>query len=99
MELDASALAAFRLRHLPLIREALDELGILQVVEAALPEHPDATVSDAECLLVMILNILHGRCALYWVGEWLDRFDEEVLIGKGCPTACRLEFQGHFLLV
>ncbi|MFT4977705.1 MAG: hypothetical protein ACI8S6_003612, partial [Myxococcota bacterium] len=87
MDLTSATVDSIRLRHLPLVREAFDELGILSVIEEALPKHPDALASDADCLLVMGLNILQSRCALYRMGEWLSHFDAEVLIGEGCPTS------------
>ena len=51
--------------HLPLIRSIIDTLGIPQVIERYCPRHELAHVSDAECVSVMLLNILSGRVATY----------------------------------
>jgi hypothetical protein len=36
--------------HLTLIRACIDQLGIMDVVDAHLPRHPLAKASDAECV-------------------------------------------------
>ncbi len=53
------------LHHLPLIRAIIDRLGIYDVVSDLLPRDPRSEVSDADCVIVMIMNILMGRVALY----------------------------------
>jgi len=85
MDLSGVSFESIRLHHLPLLREVFDELGILPVIEEALPKHPDAVVSDADCLLLMSLNILRGRCALYRMHEWIENFDADVIMGQDCP--------------
>ena len=70
--------------HLPLIRSILCRLGIPQVVEHHCPRHAQSRVSDAECLTVMVLNILSGRVALYAMEKWCAVTDTELLIGEGC---------------
>ena len=70
--------------HLPLIRSILGRLGIPQVVEHHCPKHDQSRVSDAECLTVMVLNILSGRVALYAMEKWCAVTDTELLIGEGC---------------
>lgn len=40
-------------------------------------------VSDADCVVVMMLNILCGRVALFRMDEWLARTDVELLLGPG----------------
>ncbi len=52
-------------RHLPAVRFYADLLGIPQVIEAICPKHDQSRVSDAECVMAMIYNILDGRVALY----------------------------------
>lgn len=73
------------LRHLPLLREAIDRLHIREIIDAHLPEDGRSSVSDADCVTVMIANILHGRVALYDMGEWLAGTDVGVLLWEGCP--------------
>lgn len=74
------------LRHLPVLREAIDRLGIREVVEECLPSDPRSQVSDADCVTLMIANILHGRVALYGMGRWLAATDASLLLWDGCPV-------------
>lgn len=69
--------------HLPVVRSVLDDLGIVDVIDEHLPRHPLNRVSDAECVVALILNVLCGRPALYRMEEWLDRLDLSVLFGHG----------------
>jgi len=57
------------LRHLPLVRHTIDHLGIHRTIDRLLPKDGRMDVSDAECVDLMIINILHGRVALYKMGE------------------------------
>ncbi len=53
-------------------------------MEAALPRDGRNKVSDAECVALMILNILSGRVGLYHMGPWLEATDPAVVIREGC---------------
>jgi transposase len=75
------------LRHLPLLRYAIDRLGIRAVIDAMLPPDRRAEVSDGDCVTVMIANILAGRVALYNMGQWLAATDVGVLLWEGCPES------------
>ncbi len=79
------SLTSGTLRHLPLVREAIDKLGIAEVIGGLLPRKPRMVVSDAECVTLMILNVLHGRVALYHMADWLAGTDAAVLLGPDCP--------------
>ena len=68
--------------HLPLVRAIVDRLGILPAVEERCPRHPLNRVSDAQCVLALILNVLCGRPALYRMEGWLERLDMELLFGE-----------------
>ena len=70
--------------HLPLIRAIIDDLRIVEVLDELLPADPRSRVSDGECVAAMILNILHGRVALYSMDEWLASTDCGLLFGEGC---------------
>ena len=70
--------------HLPLVRAVAENLGIMTVLDQHLPKHDQARVSDAECVLGMVLNILSGRVALYAMERWFAATDAELLIGEGC---------------
>lgn len=73
------------IRHLPVIRAAIDRLHIREVIDAVLPQDSRSDVSDADCVTVAIANILHGRVALYDMGEWLAGTDVGLLLWEGCP--------------
>jgi transposase len=73
--------------HLPLIRHAIDELGIREVVDRLLPPDGRMDVSDGDCVTVMVLNILCGRVALYDMQERLGGTDLAVLLWEGCQAA------------
>lgn len=72
--------------HLPLIRAVIDQLKIPAVLDELLPADPRSRVSDAECVTVMLLNILEGRIALYDMERWLARTDVELLLGAGASA-------------
>ena len=76
------------LRHLPLVRHAIGAIGIDVVLSEQLPPDPRNRVSDAECVTLMIENVLHGRVALYNMNGWLQAVDTDVVLGEGCdPSA------------
>lgn len=75
-----------RLDHLPLIRALITRLGIDTVLERLLPKDSRNHVSDADCVVVMILNLLHGRVALYQMERFLEHVDIEVLLGSGAEA-------------
>jgi len=74
-------------RHLPLVREAIERLGIHRIVDQLLPiDTQRMRVSDADCLTLMITNLLHGRVALYRMDRWLGSTDVGVVLGEDCPA-------------
>lgn len=81
------SLSPATLQHLPLVREAISELGIDRVLDEVLPPDPRMKVTDADCVALMILNVLHGRVALYHMADWLSGTDAAVLLGPDCPAA------------
>lgn len=81
MTLDPLLLEACPIGHLPLIRAVIDDLGVVPVLEERCPKHPLAVVSDADCVVLMILNLLSGRVALHRMNDWLDCTDAEILLG------------------
>jgi transposase len=72
--------------HLPLIRHVIEQLQIPDVLDELLPRDPRSRVSDADCVTVMLLNILEGRVALYDMEKWLARTDPELLLGPDRPA-------------
>ena len=69
--------------HLPFVRAVVDQLGILEAIDERCPKHPLNRVSDSQCVLALVLNVLCGRPALYRMDEWLGRLDVDVLFGNG----------------
>lgn len=83
----SSPLRPLPVRHLPLMRHAIDELGIREAIDRLSPSDPRHVVSDGDCVAVMVMNILHGRVALYDMGAWLEDTDVELLLGEDVPAS------------
>ncbi|MFT5684189.1 MAG: transposase [Myxococcota bacterium] len=79
------ALGTVPVTHLPLIRETIIELGILEVIDDLLPKRPNQNVSDAHCVLALLLNIFApgGRLALVHIEHWLEAHDLHLFLGEG----------------
>ena len=56
MHLDALRTRSLPAAHLPVIRGIIDQLGIVDVLDAFCPRHPLSKVSDAECVVAMLLS-------------------------------------------
>jgi hypothetical protein len=65
MSIDDLEIRSLPFGHLPVIRACLDKLGVFATLDEHLPRHALAHASDAECLALMVLNILSGRVALW----------------------------------
>lgn len=72
------------LGHLPLVTALADDLGVTEVLDELLPKDPRSNVSDGDCVLAMIHNILGGRTALYRMELWTQKLPVDVLIGPHC---------------
>ena len=75
--------SAIPVGHLPVLRALIDRLGIHDILDRSLPKHALSRVSDADCVVAMMLNILCGRVALFRMDGWLARTDVELLLGEG----------------
>ncbi len=75
---------ALPLGHLPIVAALVDDLGITDALDALLPKDPRSKVSDADCVMAMVMNILGGRTALYRMEQWTQRLPVDVLIGPHC---------------
>jgi len=84
--LSEAQLRAAIVQHLPIVREVIERLGIYKTISRILPHDGRMRVSDADCVTLMILNILHGRVALYKMNEWLESADIGVVLGDDCPA-------------
>ena len=69
--------------HLPVIRGCMDLLGFKEVIDGHLRKHDLTNVSDAECVMAMVVNILSGRLALWRMDKWLEKLDVELVMGAG----------------
>jgi transposase len=76
-------LETYPVGHLPVMRAAMEKLGLIEILDRLLPQHALSRVSDASCITVMLLNILSGRLALFRMDEWLSRTDTGLLLGEG----------------
>ena len=83
MPANAPEIVSAPIAHFPVLRGLIDELGIPAILDEFLPKHTLSRVSDADCVVTMILNILCGRVALFRMDEWLARTDAELLLGAG----------------
>ena len=86
MNTDDLQLQARPIAHLPLVREIVERIGVIDVVDARCPRHPLNRVSDAQCVMALITNVIAGRPALYRMDEWLGKLDVEVLFGEGAQA-------------
>ncbi len=69
--------SAIPVAHLPVLRALIDRLGIHDILDRSLPKHPLSRVSDADCVVAMMLNILCGRVALFRMDGWLARVNHQ----------------------
>lgn len=86
MSIDDLEIRSLPVGHLPVIRACLDKLGVFAVLDEHLPRHALAHASDAECLAVMVLNILSGRVALWRMDQRFEHIDLELLLGEGVES-------------
>jgi transposase len=87
MSIDDLEIRSQPVGHLPVIRACLAQLGVFDTLDAHLPRHPLAQASDAECLAVMVLNILSGRVALWRMDQRFEHIDLELLLGDGVQAS------------
>lgn len=73
------------LGQLPLQRALIRAIGIEAVIDEALPKDPRNRISDADCVVAMILNILSGRVALYNMPQFFANTDAAVVLGEKVP--------------
>ena len=87
MSIDDLEILSLPVGHLPVIRACLDKLGVFAVLDEHLPRHALAHASDAECLALMVLNILSGRVALWRMDQRFEHIDLELLLGEGVQSS------------
>jgi transposase len=83
-ELDDLQVDAKHLGPLPLAVAIIEGLGIARVLDEMLPIDPRSNISDSDCIVAMILNILGGRIALYRMEGWTRKLPVKDLFGEHC---------------
>ena len=58
----------------PLVKYYIEQLKIDQVLDGAIPTHPENTVSNAQTLCVMIANIIIAKHPLYKIEQWVSKY-------------------------
>lgn len=75
------AIDSFILAHLPIVRAYAERMGLVEVIDQALPCGMKASPGKVTPGLVM--NVLCGRSPLYRVEEFFRTRDVEMLLGEG----------------
>lgn len=73
------------LGQLPLQRALIRAIGIEAVIDEVLPKDPRNRISDADCVVAMVLNILSGRVARYNMPQFFANTDAAVVLGEKVP--------------
>ncbi len=76
-----------RLDHAPIIAQAMQRLGLREVVDDVVPSHPRSVVTTGQCIEGLVTAIVMGVHTLYRVDEVLDPFDLELAFGYGAQVA------------
>ncbi len=69
---------------LPLAIAIIHELGIVEVLDELLPKDSRSEISDSDCVVAMLVNILGGRIALYRMEGWTRNLPVKRLFGEHC---------------
>jgi transposase len=64
-----------RLCHLPLLMDVLRRCKILEVIDAAIPQHSLSEVSTGECVAVLLCGVYVGAHSLWRIRERLAPYD------------------------
>jgi len=64
-----------RLCHLPLMMDVLRRSRVLEVIDAAIGQHPLSVVSTGECVAVILAGVFVGAHSLWRIRERLAPYD------------------------
>jgi transposase len=78
-----SAIDAYPVHHLPIIKAYADQLGLVSLINHYVPTEME--VDAGTVVLALVLDTLSGRSPLYRLEEFFAQQDTELLLGKAVP--------------
>jgi len=78
-----SAIEAYPVHHLPIIKAYADQLGLVSLINHYVPTEME--VDAGTVVLAMVLDTLSGRSPLYRLEEFFAQQDTALLLGKAVP--------------
>ena len=79
-EIVLSDVSTYPVRHLPIIKEYANKLGIVDTINHLVPSEMD--IDPGTIFLGLILDTLSGRSPLYRLKDFFETQDRELLLGK-----------------
>jgi transposase len=70
---------AYRVDHLPIVREYAEKIGLVEVINRLVPSEMD--LKPGVVILAMVLDTLSGRSPLYRLENFLESQDTQLLFG------------------
>jgi len=83
MQVLPSAIEAYPVHHLPIIKAYADQLGLVGLINHYVPTEME--VDAGTIVLGLVLDTLSGRSPLYRLEEFFAQQDTELLLGKALP--------------
>src|SRR5215468_3981152 len=83
MQVLPSAIEAYPVHHLPIIKAYSDQLGLVGMINHYVPTEME--VDAGTIVLGLVLDTLSGRSPLYRLEEFFAQQDTELLLGKALP--------------
>jgi transposase len=78
-----SAIEAYPVHHLPIIKAYADQLGLVSLINHYVPTEME--VDAGTVVLALVLDTLSGRSPLYRLEEFFAQQDTALLLGKAIP--------------
>jgi len=76
-------IAAYHVRHLPIVKAYADKIGLVDAINQLVPT--EMAIDPGTIVLGMILDTLSGRSPLYRLEEFFTHQDTALLLGKAVP--------------
>ncbi len=67
---------------IPIIKWYCDRLKIIEAIDTVIPKAPQSPVSHGECVVALLISVLHGDHRICFVDEKLRDVDLEKLFGR-----------------